>query len=446
MKKYASSIALILCLVLCAFAFASCGKKSETASTTAAGTSAGTAAGTTAAATTAAATTAPATTTAHVHTPGAYEVLTAPTCSAEGWETQYCVECGTEIPGAGRAIQIDPEAHVVPEWDITPATMFSDGLKTGRCTECGHDFETVLTFTPTVVTVERTGKELYGLSQASFSEEILAGEKHFYPTESDPDGNDLYIEFSILWNRTQVDNLDGYMITGVCSYDYKSSVKTSWMALCDGCGDCWCPYAGGFETCDMGKIEEGPATMGAAPGPDATFADYPNFTGTSPDSVEWGWHRITIRLRQTITNEDLLKADETAGATAAQYKLAATYYFDGVKAFELSYNGTGNSTDVNDCRYWGANMAKGLYSAESNGEGGITYTDANRGLPYVGVAIEAKAKAEGTPGYVVLGDVSFTCGKAPAMNVVRVDSPAPATLTVAEGVDLNAAIYFKLAD
>ena len=44
-------------------------------------------------------------------------------------------------------------------------------------------------------------------------------------------------------------------------------------------------------------------------------------------------------------------------------------------------------------------MNKGLYSATSDGEGGITYTDESRGLPYVGIAIEAKAKAANAPGY-----------------------------------------------
>ena len=91
-------------------------------------------------------------------------------------------------------------------------------------------------------------------------------------------------------------------------------------------------------------------------------------------------------------------------------------------------------------------MSKGLYSATSDGEGGITYTDESRGLPYVGIAIEAKAKAANAPGYVVFGDVSFTCGDAPALCIVRVDAPEPATYEVVEGVNLNAATYFRLAD
>ena len=392
MKKFSSSLALILCLILCAFAFASCNTK-KPAATTAASSSKATASDTDAQpdTTTAEATTEePVVTTVHQHTvPTEYTVDYEPTCSAEGQESLYCTVCEELIPGSTRAIPIKADAHVVTEWEITPANMFADGLQRGQCTECNQILEEVLTFKPVVLTVDRTSKDFYGAGKALFSDEILAGEKHFYPTESDPEGNSLYIEFSILWNQTIVNNLEGYMISGVCSFDYKNSVKTSWMALNAECGDCWCPYAGGFETCDLGKIENGPATMGAAPTESVTFADYPNFAGTAEDNVEWGWHRIEIRIRQTITNEDALKADETAGATPAQYKLTATYYFDGVEAFELSYNGTGNSTDVNGCRYWGANMSKGLYSATSDGEGGITYTDESRGLPYVCIAIEA---------------------------------------------------------
>ena len=448
MKKLTIALSLILCLVLCVFCFASCKKKGgTTTATTGDNSPATTTDGTpqTTAVADPAVTTAPESTQPpHTHTPGAYEPITPATCVAVGQEAQYCTECGERIEESVRAIPIDPDAHDI-DYEITPATMFTDGIKIGTCSLCNARFEETLTFEPTVVTVENTAKkQIYGLGSANTAEEILKGGKHFYPTETDLEGNDLYIEFSILWNHTHVDNLDGYMITGICSDNYKSSVKTSWMSLNAGCSDSWCPYAGGFETCDMGKIEDGPATMGAAPTAGSTFADYPNFTGTSADNVEWGWHRITIRVRQTVINADALKADATAGATRAQYKLTGTYYFDGVYAFELSYTGDGDSADVNDCRYWGTNMSKGLYSATSNGQGGITYTEDARGLPNWGIAINAMAKAANTPGYVVVGDVSFTCGKAPVQPVKRAESPVADTYEIVSGVTVPSTRYYDV--
>ena len=446
MKRLLLAFALILCLVLCVFCFASCGKKDNaatTAGTAAPGTTAANTAATTASATTVPQTTVPQTTVPHVHTPGPYEVVTPATCSAAGEEAQYCTECGERIEESLRPIPINPDAHSIV-WDVTPATMFADGHQEGRCTLCGREFEEVLTFEPQILKVEELSSNIYGMASADTADEILKGGKHFYPTDENLEGNDLFIEFSILWNHTHVDNLDGYMITGIFSSNYKNSVKTTWMALNPGCGDCWCPYAGGFETSDLGKIEEGPSTMGASPAANGTFADYPNFTGASADNVEWGWHRITIRVHQALINEDALKADETAGATKAQYKLSGTVYFDGVKAFELSYTGTGDSEDVNGCKYWGVNMAKGLYSATSDGQGGVTYTDDSRGLPMWGVAINAKAKAAGAPGYVVYGDVRFTCGKAPAMPVKRVETPASATYEIEEGVTVPSTTYFEI--
>ena len=35
---------------------------------------------------------------------------------------------------------------------------------------------------------------------------------------------------------------------------------------------------------------------------------------------------------------------------------------------------------------------------------------------------------------------------APALRIVRIDAPEPATYEVVEGVNLNAATYFRLAD
>ena len=57
----------------------------------------------------------------------------------------------------------------------------------------------------------------------------------------------------------------------------------------------------------------------------------------------------------------------------------------------------------------------------------------------------AQAKADTTV-YLALADISVTCGKTFAMPVEKVATPAAATLEVAEGVEIPAPVYFKLAD
>lgn len=474
MKKLTLILALVLCLALCVFAFASCGKSgkddAKTESDSASATSASTGS-----------------TTSHEHVAGAEKeidlypsctslgsksfhctvchqpipgteeeipmlphvpeaefTIIAATCKEPGMKYKVCEECGNIIESTIEDLPIDENAHSV-EWNVTPATMFADGVRTGTCSLCHKPLEEVLKFTPVVYVLDSTVKDYYEIGTANIANEVLAGGKHFYPTETNLEGNDLYIEFSILWSREMTEKIEAYMATGICTTP-GTSVKTSWMALSDNCSDCWCPYAGGFEACDLGRIEDGPATMGAAPKPGSTFTDYPNMSGAAADSIEWGWHRVTIKLHQELTNEDALKADETAGATAAEYKLTGTYYIDGVKLAELSYNGTGNSEDDNGVKWWGSNMEKGLFRATSNGEGGITYLDRTNGLPNVGIWFEGTANSADDPGYVVCGDIRFTCGQEPAMKVSRVNSPDAATYQIVEGVEVPGAVYFQLND
>ena len=469
MKKCTLTLALVLCLVLCAFAFASCGKD-KAASTTAAKATAGT--------TECAhvwgeyvydveptcsdpgmksrycticgaqdpASVAEVETIAHTEAEN-YTVDTPATCSAVGYESKHCTVCGQPIASTVRTIEIDENGHDVEEWTVTSAATLLNptGSRTGTCKLCHNPVVEVLTFQPIVNEISSTASNNYVVS-SSYKDEILAGGKHFYPDESNSNaGADLFIEFSILWNPTLVDNCEGVMKTGNCGTNFKSNnVSTTWMSICDNYSDSWCPYAGGFEACDIGNVEFGYPNMGTQ---NAAYAEYPNIGGADQNNPEYGWHRVTIQLHQELTNEAALKADGTAGATQALYKLTGTYYFDGVKVAALSYSGDGKTNGG----YWQASgktkMGKGLFTAQSDGEGGITYTDCyDNDAPLAFIAVVGKAKAENAPGYFVLGDVSFTCGDAPVQDVQRVTDPTDATYTVAEGVVVPAKVYYKFAD
>ena len=321
-------------------------------------------------------------------------------------------------------------------------------LLTPRCSGCDLDVDS-----PTVLVVNNT-EATDIILQASYEDEILAGGKHFYPDVSNGyKGNKLYVEFSILWNQAFADNCKGTLWSGNARAEGADSVKWAWMAMSDNNAECWCPYAGGFEASDISTVEFGPAKMGTQNG---DYEDYPNLAGVDSANPEWGWHRVTFELYQEVTNVAALEADATAGATAAQYKLTGTYYIDGVKLAQLSYSGTGDS--------WGKpgklsnsnknldSMYKGLFSARSDGNGNVVYKDlfelnAVAGSKYSTHAfigfMGVKANDAEVPGYIVYGDVSFTCGTL-VQDVERAADPTVATIApVGYGLPTNVYYQFK---
>ena len=428
MKKITLSLALILCLSLVVFAFAACGKSSKTDATTAAQ---ATAAATTAGQATAAATTAPATTAAstqppHVHTPeDHYTVDLKPTCSTPGEQSYYCEECGEKIAETTVPIPIDPDAHKINSWTVTdPVNMFHvTGSREGVCTICDQTIVEELKFEPTIETFTATSGR-YNTETVYYKD--VRGDKHFYPTESDPDGNDLLVEFSILWNESVLDfdpAGNGYM----CGRFDKNG-PFYYFSPVVGCPTSDAGVAGAFEW--MGNFATPisdsevttPATMC---GKSSNYADYPNINGADPDHPEYGWHRIGIRYHFELL-------DGKSGAELADYRGTVTVYVDGTAIFKLSTGDKGMQ-----------DKEAHLFNAERDGDT-VTYSDVDSFIIPFQIN-KAQAKADKTV-YLALADLSVTCGDNFVMQVEKVASPAAATLTVADGVDIPAPIYFKLAD
>ena len=428
MKKITLALALILCLSLVVFAFAACGKSGKTDATTAAQ---ATAAATTAEQATAAATTAPETTAAptqppHVHTPeDHYTVDLKPTCSTPGEQSYYCEECGEKIAETTVPIPIDPKAHKINSWNVTdPVNMFHvTGSREGVCTICDQTVVEELKFEPTIETFTATSGK-YNTETVYYKD--VRGDKHFYPTESDPDGNDLLVEFSILWNESVLDfdpAGNGYM----CGRFDKNG-PFYYFSPVVGCPTSDAGVAGAFEW--MGNFATPisdsevttPATMC---GKSSNYADYPNINGADPDHPEYGWHRIGIRYHFELL-------DGKSGAELADYRGTVTVYVDGTAIFKLSTGDKGMQ-----------DKEAHLFNAERDGDT-VTYSDVDSFIIPFQIN-KAQAKADKTV-YLALADLSVTCGDNFVMQVEKVASPAAATLTVADGVDIPAPIYFKLAD
>ena len=470
MKKLTLTLALVLCLVLVAFAFASCGKK-KAASTTAAKTTAGT------------------TECAHVwgefvidldptcsdpgmksryctkcgaqdpasvaevdmlpHTEGTdYTVDTPATCSAKGYESKHCTVCGQIIASTVRQIDIDENAHDVDEWNVTSApTMFNQtGSRTGTCKLCSKPVVEVLKYEPIVLVCDGSKTSKYEYDTISFKD--IRGDKHFYPTEGDDYGNDLYVEYSVLWNPTML-NLDGanntknpYIVTRLKDTDpilyWSPTTKIKTSDAKD--------FPGAIEWMGKYSVPISDAEVVTPPemcGPDGTYEQYPNIGGTAaqPDvnnldnGHEWGWHRVAIRYHLELADEAAVKAG-TAGDNTSDYVGTVTCYVDGVAVFKLKTGDAGIRT-----------LTGSLFTAETDGEGGIKYTDMDDNWvdPF---EIQQRSVKSGTKAYVVIADVMVTCGKDFAMKVKKVAAPAAATFVVdeANNVEINAPVYFQLAD
>ena len=456
MKK---TLALILCLVLCAFCFASCGKKKGTADTT-------TANGTAAPTTTAGGTVTPTepeetepeeTEPECVHTPEAdYVIESEPTCVTPGEKVLYCEQCGAELERV--PIPVDPNAHKVEEWTITKeSTLFTgDGTMEGTCVYCQTKLEK--TYSATVerkyTTEPIADSERLFVEQNIYSELLNGGEIHFYPTDDDPAGNDLYVEFSFLWNNT-FDNLGGQSVSGghpiidtrldTAARDKGKGNDLTWMSLKDNASGSDCTFAGGFEYGSLRTVEVGPAGMSTrtAGGPGNTYADFPNIGGADRDNPEWGWHRYGVKFHQELTNEDALKADTEAGATAATYYFFVETYIDGVLVSRLSNTPSpdfGGSTAFKDDK--GNNQ---LFTATSDGQGGITYEDIPEGCHIMGLRAPF-FNTEKDVAYLVYADYYATAGDGFVQNVSRVASPVAATYTTADGVELNGTFYYQLSE
>ena len=260
--------------------------------------------------------------------------------------------------------------------------------------------------------------------------EILDGGKHFYPDESNGGlGNDLLVEYSLLWNDT-LQNFN--KSAGGQTLDSRITNKSgggttvlAWMSYQDNAQGSDCPFMGGFEWGALGTPEDG--TSAGMCGSSGAWADYPNIGGADRENPEWGWHRVQIRVHQELTN-----AAEVASGASAVYYMYSAVYIDGVQVSKLSETGASPAGSL-------------LFTAANDGADGIAYTDIADDSILYGFNSQIAKKNSGV-GYLVYGDYSVSCGRTFAQSVTRVDSPAAATyVTRADGgVEIPAPAYFTI--
>ena len=470
MKKLTTALALVLCLVLCIFAFASCGKKNKTTSTTAAETDPATAQSTTAPE----ATTVPATTTkkAHVHTiPDEWEpeYLVKPTCRTEGIRVKYCPECGEKV--AEETVPADPTAHVVDEWTIVEPTMFEPvGSKSGVCTVCEEPLNFVLNWELTTYSsVESTGKYIEGVEFATNKTvEEIRGDKSFAPTEDDPDGNDLWFEYSLLYNKTLYnhdypnslseirlfcfrestnrsvyrgfyylylrDNMDPFKTSGDCPFrghiDY-STYLLDWPGWSDEtayqCADDLTALGNTLNGKPIGQYMAGWAYCH----PGGITKECSPYLWDSEWQTLNGWHRLGFRYHQ----------DAEIKEGAVVYSGYTELYIDGVLCWRIHSNykpGHKDSLVTKNLLLWTAEIDN---TDPENPK--LVYT--NHDSMMVGMRMD-NFKQASQEVLMAIDDVRWTCGDGFAVPVKRVENPKPVPTTLKEGVDDVIAVYYAKPD
>ena len=291
----------------------------------------------------------------------------------------------------------------------TVATMFAPGQKTAYCPVCGEyfyqDINTNTTCSIIRMTASSTGTYVV---KRNIKSDVLGSGNHFYPTKDNPEGNDLFMEFSFLWNETLKNSSEGYMALGAPSNkDGGNAVRPFQLSFIDNHPNQWCKEAGGIEACDGAVYISG--------------ADCTKENGTYPNIGEYGWHRIGIQIHQDAAIVD----------GAVKYTVIASLYIDGVMV---------SCIDISNHENMEANL---LYTARIVA-GNLVYTD-NPDTTRHAFAYRLGSKStKQDEMYFGDGDIYITAGKNFVVPVEPAEKIKSATITVADGVDLPATVYYQV--
>ena len=282
-----------------------------------------------------------------------------------------------------------------------------------------------------------------------YTDVLRSGAKTFCPTQENPTGNDLYIEYSVLFNK-HLSKLNAsnnpYVVSSIGNSDLSKGKPLCFWSPCDNVTASASKQAGCFE--DAGNFTTVAATdPGLFPnmvppyGSDASvFANYPNVGGSvalDPDHIdngcEVGWHRIGLVYHEEVTNVNAVK-----GGADAEYYLTVSLYIDGTLVSVLC------STDNVDADHGNFDMK--LYTAESDGMGGITYTDvASETDQYLFVyRMKYQGTSNSSPAYCVFADAYATCGNHFVQAVTPVDLPATSYYRADDTKAIYAPLYYRI--
>ncbi|MBO4283706.1 MAG: heparinase II/III family protein [Clostridia bacterium] len=262
-------------------------------------------------------------------------------------------------------------------------------------------------FGPTNITRETFTSSSSGtyVKKANIRSSLLSNGKHFYPHSSnDNKGNDLLIEFSLLWNESMKNLKDGSIAIGRIGNNNGGDAANAFYFNCgDNLPGEWSPYAGSFECGAFRTVEYGPEGTVQQ---NAAADQYP-YIG------EYGWHRIGVRIHE----------DAWINGSTVRYRITVTLYVDGVTASILSGH-PGNENNL-------------LYTA-SIVNGQLQYTDIPTDRVVYGFRLASKQTKPNTVADFIYADYTVSCGRAFVQDVEPEFDPDYQTL-----YSHPAAVYYK---
>ena len=352
-------------------------------------------------------------------------------------------------------------------WDgeftvIEEPTLLNDGLKVEHCSVCGMSHEVVLAAAEAPVITDskniavspyadNSNKDLAILKNAA----DIRGEGHFYPdsTEVGAQGNDLWFEYSFLYNDTLYyrdtpanlaemrmfafrsisnpsnyrgfyyiyfrNNNDGFKTSGDCPFaghiDYSTYLKGC--SPDENCAD---------DLTSLGNTLNGVTIGRYAAGWKGKRTDSP-YLWDSEWQTMGGWHRLGFRYHQEVASVE--------GSTVA-YAGYTELYIDGVLCWRVHTNV--HPTDGDSL------MKKGLLLWTATAADGAITGYADNDDVRVGLRLDNLAGSSQNV-YVGIDDVQWSMGDGFVHPVVRVENPKPVKFTVAEGVEVDGAMYYAYA-
>ena len=274
--------------------------------------------------------------------------------------------------------------------------------------DCGEELTVNLEKTEADIEVVTTTSDQNVVKDYVQLSDVLTDGKTFHPTEDNPDGNDLLVEFSMLFNSSMSNfKVTNISFPGIYIYDSLASDK--------GAPVFWYYIKQNGDGITPGSYDDWTSNIVKNSSPYNSHA-----------TVEFdGWHRFGIRFHQNT------KID----GQNVSYTMTVTMYIDGVRVYEAELDAS--NTYKTNSHYLR------LYTAEVDADGNVTYTD--NVSSYVSYyKYTAHVQSNGQTAYFVTGDKYITCGDEFVLDVERQDNPENAKIEVEEGVELDAKAYYTV--
>ena len=311
--------------------------------------------------------------------------------------------------------------HEGVEYEVTQRpTLFTEGKQIGYCEDC--DKEVILAVDKTTPTVYTVNTSHNGNNAPNYTVKIgdIIGDEVFNPTAEDENGNDLYLEFSVLLTD-ELGRLHGpqFAFGGIATTNdvtktNNGQIKHNFSYLYSKSDAKWCPFVGGMEFSEGGQysLDGG-----------ATWKTYSTNNNNKEDFVVVdgydGWHRIGLRYHQNFYEEN----------GTFTYDVTIYLYVDGVQVGQQIMN-------------WGD-----LFYSVERVDGDLVYTQNEDITDLYGIFYRyANAYlAEGDDDvYIAFADCILSVGDSFVLDVERVENPESATLEVEGGVELSAKAYYEV--